>query len=138
MELGRGAEVFRRAAESLMTFRMHRAIPVKITSPAARAVEGEAVTVTMAGFVKAPCRVIWTRDEERAAGWAYGTLKGHPEVGEESFMVEHRDDDSVWFVVRAFSRAGNRVARLGSPLIPTAQRLYARRCGAILRRHGRG
>ncbi|MEO5875724.1 MAG: DUF1990 domain-containing protein [Streptosporangiaceae bacterium] len=137
MLLGNGPEVFRRAAESLMTFQMHRAIPVKITTSAPRAVEGATVTVTLAGLVRAPCRIIWTRDEARTAAWAYGTLRGHPEIGEESFVVEHRDDDTVWLVVTAFARAGNRLARLATPLIPLMQRLYARRCGAVLRKHAR-
>jgi len=136
-ELGRGPEVFRRAVESLMTFRMHRAIPVKITASEPRAAEGVAVTVTLAGFVKAPCRIIWTEEGERAAGWAYGTLKGHPQAGEESFLVEHRADDSVWLVVRAFSRPGIPLARLAAPVVPLAQRLYARRCGMVLRKQSR-
>jgi uncharacterized protein (UPF0548 family) len=136
-ELGRGPEVFRRAAESLMTFRMHRAIPVRITTSAPRAVEGAAVTVTLAGFLKAPCGIIWTEDGERTAGWAYGTLKGHPEAGEESFLVEHRDDGSVWLIVRAFSRPGTPLARLATRIIPHAQRLYARRCGTVLRKQSR-
>jgi uncharacterized protein (UPF0548 family) len=135
--VGRGAEVFRRAAESVMTFRMHRAIPVRITSSSPRATEGAAVTVTLAGFLRAPCRIIWTEDGERTAGWAYGTLNGHPEAGEESFLVEHRDDDTVWLVVRAFSRPGTPLARLAAPVIPLFQRLYARRCGAVLRRQSR-
>jgi len=136
-ELGRGPEVFRRAAESLMTFRMHRAIPVRITTSSPRATEGATVTVTLAGLLKAPCRVIWTEDGERTAGWAYGTLKGHPEAGEESFRVEHHDDDTVWLVIKAFSRGDNPLSRLATPVIPLFQRLYARRCGAVLRRQSR-
>lgn len=39
-------------------------------------------------------------------GFAYGTLTGHPESGEELFSVELREDDSVWAVVLSFSRSG--------------------------------
>src|SRR5689334_13584752 len=80
--LARGHRALRRAAASLMTFRMHPALPVKITTSSPRATEGAAVTVTLAWLLKAPCRMIWTEDGERTAGWAYGTLKGHPEAGE--------------------------------------------------------
>lgn len=56
--------------------------------------------------VSAPCRVIWVVDEPTRKGFAYGTLQGHPECGEEAFIVEQTEDDSVWLTVRAFSRPG--------------------------------
>ena len=54
-----------------------------------------------------PVRVIYVVNEPRKVGFAYGTLPGHPEDGEESWMVEQRDDGSVWITVRAFSRPAN-------------------------------
>ena len=54
--------------------------------------------------VDAPVRVVYVIDDERRVGFAYGTLKGHPASGEEAFILEHRDDDSVWLTVRSFSR----------------------------------
>ncbi len=56
--------------------------------------------------VSAPCRVIWVIDEPTRKGFAYGTLQGHPECGEEAFIVEKTDDDSVWLTIRTFSRPG--------------------------------
>src|SRR5690606_5612943 len=46
--------------------------------------------------LRAPCRIVWTREEDRCAGWAYGTLPGHPESGEESFVVHRDEEDDVW------------------------------------------
>jgi uncharacterized protein (UPF0548 family) len=46
-------------------------------------------------------RVIYVVREERRYGYALGTLDAAPVVGEEFFSVEWRDDDSVWFVLRA-------------------------------------
>ena len=37
-------------------------------------------------------------------GFAYGTLPGHPECGEEAFIVEQHDDGAVTFAITAFSR----------------------------------
>jgi hypothetical protein len=54
--------------------------------------------------VVCPCRVVHVVDEPRRRGFAYGTLPGHPEQGEESFTVTHEADDSVVFRVAAFSR----------------------------------
>ncbi|MEV5012000.1 DUF1990 domain-containing protein, partial [Streptomyces sp. NPDC055692] len=86
--IGEGEEVFRRASEAVMTWEMHRALGVGIEASADRAAPGVDVTVTLAGVVRAPCRVVWTEQEPRRAGWAYGTLPGHPECGEESFLVD--------------------------------------------------
>ncbi|WP_158864044.1 DUF1990 family protein [Leifsonia sp. AG29] len=77
--------------------------------------------------VSAPVRVVYVIDEPFRKGFAYGTLHGHPESGEELFMVEHRDDDTVWFVLRAFSRPSNAFYRLGSPVLGMVQRRYTNR-----------
>lgn len=55
-----------------------------------------------------PVRVVYVVNEAARQGFAYGTLPGHPLRGEESFVVERRDDDSVWITVRSFSRPANR------------------------------
>ena len=66
--------------------------------------------------IDAPVRVVYVVDEANRAGFAYGTLPGHPESGEESFILEHRDDDSVWLTVRSFSRPSSFGWRLLSPV----------------------
>ncbi|WP_440709614.1 DUF1990 family protein [Herbiconiux sp. YIM B11900] len=65
----------------------------------------------------APVRVVYVVNEPGRIGFAYGTLPGHPASGEESFVVEHLSDDSVWIVVRAFSRPSTWYYRLGSPVL---------------------
>lgn len=37
--------------------------------------------------LRAPCRVVYTVTESRRRGFAYGTLPGHPECGEEAFVI---------------------------------------------------
>lgn len=54
--------------------------------------------------VSAPVRVVYVVDEPNRKGFAYGTLPGHPESGEESFIVERTDDGSVWLAITALSR----------------------------------
>ncbi|MET8577830.1 DUF1990 domain-containing protein [Streptomyces sp. NPDC005012] len=132
--IGEGEDVFRRAAEALTTWRMHREMGVGITASAERAAPGVDVTVTLAGIVKAPCRVVWTADEPRRVGWAYGTLPGHPESGEEAFVVTRTGDGTVWLTVTAFSRPAKWYAKAGGPAVRGFQHAYARRCGVVLRR----
>lgn len=71
--------------------------------------------------LQAPCRVVYVVDEPRRRGFAYGTLAGHPESGEEAFMVEHHADDTVSFTVTAFSKPATRLAKLAGPLGTTVQ-----------------
>ncbi|WP_370082050.1 DUF1990 family protein [Streptacidiphilus sp. MAP12-16] len=135
--LGDGAAAFVAAAEAVLTWRMHRAAGVGLTAEAERAAPGVRVRVVL-GLgplgVTAPCAVVWTVEEPSRAGFGYGTLRGHPECGEESFLVELADDASVWFTVTAFSRPARWYTRAAGPLVPLFQRLYARRCGQVLRR----
>lgn len=62
----------------------------------------------------APCRVVYVIDEPNHRGFAYGTVQGHPESGEESFIVALKPDGSVVFEIRAFSRPARWFARVGS------------------------
>lgn len=50
-------------------------------------------------------RVVYTVDEPRRVGFAWGSADSEGAVGEEVFAVEHRDDDTVWATVRGFAWA---------------------------------
>jgi uncharacterized protein (UPF0548 family) len=76
---------------------------------------------------RAPIRVVYLVNEPGRIGFAYGTLPGHPESGEESFVVEHLSDDSVWIVIRAFSRPSTWFYRLGQPVLRIMQARATRR-----------
>jgi uncharacterized protein (UPF0548 family) len=132
VELGRGDAAFTRAADALMTWRMHLGAGLRVTASAGRVAEGAAVRCRL-GPVRIPCRVVWIRDETDVRGFAYGTLPGHPESGEESFLVV-RDHDVVRLEISAYSRPGNFAARLAGPLGRAFQRLMTRRYSAALRR----
>ncbi|HEY5221806.1 MAG TPA: DUF1990 domain-containing protein [Microbacteriaceae bacterium] len=77
--------------------------------------------------VHAPLRVVYVVHDARRAGFAYGTLHGHPESGEEAFILEHRDDDSVWLVIRAFSRPSNFFYRIAAPILRVKQSQFTTR-----------
>lgn len=77
--------------------------------------------------VTAPVRVVYVVDEPTRKGFAYGTLHGHPEAGEESWVVDRRDDGSVWMTIRAFSRPSNARWWLAYPVLRILQGVYTRR-----------
>jgi hypothetical protein len=60
-------------------------------------------------------------DEPNRKGFAYGTLPGHPECGEESFIVSISPDGIVTFEIRAFSKPARWFARIGSPFVGMLQ-----------------
>ncbi|PZQ88411.1 MAG: DUF1990 domain-containing protein [Leifsonia xyli] len=74
-----------------------------------------------------PVRVVYVLDEPARRGAAFGTLPGHPLAGEELFLVERRDDDSVWLTVRIFSRASGGFWTLVSPVVRVIQFFLVRR-----------
>ena len=133
MPLGTGDDLYRRAGEAVLTFRMHRATGARITTTADRAAPGVRLTVG-AGPLSVPCEVVWASADDRQTGWGYGTLPGHQASGEEAFIVEHDERDRVWFVVRAYSRPARVLMRLGGPMAVVFQHLYARLCGRALKR----
>jgi uncharacterized protein (UPF0548 family) len=75
------------------------------------------------------CRLVYTIDEAgplRRFGFAYGTLPGHVERGEERFSVELHPDGSVWYDLMAFSTPRYWLARLAYPLTRRLQRRFVR------------
>jgi uncharacterized protein (UPF0548 family) len=81
---------------------------------------------------ESPVRVIYVVDDPACKGFAYGTLPGHPERGEEAFLVEQEEDGSVWLTVKAFSRPAGFGWWLASPLLRIVQaRMTARYLRAL-------
>lgn len=74
-----------------------------------------------------PARVVYVVEEPARRGFAYGTLPGHPERGEEAFVVERQPDGSVWLVIRAFSRPSNVLMWMGYPVARLLQAFYTAR-----------
>ncbi|MFF0269036.1 DUF1990 family protein [Kribbella sp. NPDC004536] len=142
--IGRGDEVFRRAGDALLAWRMQRVAGLAMTATDTPPRVGTN-TLAMLGLgilsrrlqsrvgLPVPCRVVWTADEPDRIGFAYGTLEGHPESGEESFLVT-RDGDAVYATIRAYSRGAAWYARLGGPVTRKAQHYAARRYVSALRR----
>ncbi|HEV3172674.1 MAG TPA: DUF1990 domain-containing protein [Actinocrinis sp.] len=135
--IGTGRRAFTVAGSAVVEWRMHEGMHVRPKADAPRAEPGVSLTLTLGAWplsVTAPCRVVWTVDTDRAIGFAYGTLPGHPERGEEAFLVELADDGTVHFTITAFSRPGAWYTQAAGPVVPVLQRAYARACAKVLRR----
>lgn len=120
-------ECFEIARRGLLTWQAHRGIGAAVAPDDPPAVGASVVVSVALGplTVLAPCRVVVVVDEPERYGFAYGTLPGHPEQGEEAFIVE-RCADGVWFRIVAFSRPAELPAKLGGPFSRLIQRRATR------------
>jgi uncharacterized protein (UPF0548 family) len=119
VELGRGDAVFERAKDGLRQWAAHREAGVSVTPPDAQLVVGETVGLvvrTGGVYMRAACRVVWTIDESDRFGFGYGTLPGHPECGEEAFVVNRDDEGRITFDISAVSKPRHPLVRLGAPV----------------------
>ncbi|MEV7691798.1 DUF1990 family protein [Microbacterium sp. NPDC089189] len=82
--------------------------------------------------VDAELRVIFVVEEKRRIGFALGTVGESVVSGEESFIIEWRADDEVWFTVRAFDRPVALLYRMLPVLVRRRRReLFGRYLRAI-------
>ena len=134
VQLGAGRDAFEKAKSAVRQWRMFAMPWVQLCWPDAeiRVDANVASMVRHFGFASVnPCRIVYIFDEVTSAveryGFAYGTLRGHEERGEERFTVEFRaSDESVWYDVLAFSRPGNFVTTIGKPVARALQRRFVR------------
>jgi uncharacterized protein (UPF0548 family) len=138
--LGQGQTAFDAASQALSQWQMFPSPWTKIWPTAARQDVGTPVLMIARVFglwwVNA-CRIVYHVDRHHASrrsGFAYGTLPGHIEQGEERFMVEWDRDDNVWYDLRAFSRPGYWLLRLGYPIVRRLQRRFVLQSQATMQR----
>ena len=129
IQLGSGEQTFRRAVEALKKWRHFELGWVAIVPRGVRVEVGAIVAVKARAFGTwslNALRVVYTIDESRRFGFAYGTLADHVEKGEERFLVEWLSDDSVWYDILAFSRPQHPLVKLSAPLARRLQAQFAR------------
>lgn len=124
--IGSGVEDFVAAADALMRWDMHRGAGLTVHS--SDDAVPDAVVVLTLGPMRIPCRVVYVIDEANRQGFAYGTLDGHPESGEELFHVDYSPaDGTVTAHITAFSKPGRWYTRLGGPVGRRVQALFTDR-----------
>jgi uncharacterized protein (UPF0548 family) len=125
--IGHGRPRFDEAAAKVMRWGMLRGAGVRVEASTEVAAVGSEVLVGL-GPLRAPCRVVRVIDDPDRRGFAYGTLPGHPESGEELFAVRYDPaTGEVYAEVVAFSRHATWWSRLGSPVTSLAQRVITTR-----------
>jgi uncharacterized protein (UPF0548 family) len=124
--LGTGRALFERARASLFAWRQFE-IPWLALQGADAPVATGRVVATLARVAGLwflnPCRVVYVEE----AAFAYGTLPGHVERGEERFAIRFDSvSEQVSYEITAFSRPAALLTRLGLPFARGIQKRFAR------------
>ncbi len=118
-ELGEGDERFERAKLGLQQWIPQQTASIGVLPADAVVKPEESFLLTILEnsifAVAAPSRIVYVVDEPNEYGFAYGTLQGHPEMGEVSFVLQ-KSENSVTFEIASFSKRANVLARLAQPL----------------------
>ncbi|MGY1592857.1 DUF1990 family protein [Geodermatophilus sp. SYSU D00708] len=139
--VGSGPDVFERAVAAVFDWRAQRGVGLRVRATGPASQPGTVVVLT-AGLPRLgydiPCRVVWAQTTGDERGFAYGTLPGHPESGEEAFVVRRTPGGEVVFGLRVFARLASPLARLGGPVSTVVQRLATARYLSAIRAAARG
>lgn len=128
--LGHGLRAFDAATLGLRAWACHRGIRAVVHPGDAPIQVGSTLLVVLrAGptSIVVPDRVVVVVDEPDRFGFAYGTLDGHQERGEESFVVELLDDGTVRGTISVDAVAATLPARMAAPAVVAFQRLAVAR-----------
>ncbi|WP_211222115.1 DUF1990 family protein [Nocardioides halotolerans] len=132
--LERSAPLVRRdfegASTDLFMWRLHERAGLRVQTSESPLRQDTVVLMHLGlgpASVRIPCRVAYVIKEPTLRGFAYGTLPGHPESGEERFVLEQHGDGSITIAITAFSHPASRLATLGGPFTRRVQQLMTSR-----------
>lgn len=139
IQLGEGEPAFQSAKAALRRWEQFHLGWVEAWSPDTPIQSGEVVAVmgrAIGLWWLNSCRIVYVVEESGPIskfGFAYGTLPGHVEAGEERFLIEwDHGDDSVWYDILAFSRPNHFLSRLGYLFVRRLQKRFGRDSAAAM------
>lgn len=114
---------FDRAAADLFSWKVQQRAGLKVAHGDLPLTLGSVVDMRLFGSV-IPCRVTdivdLSNEVGRSAGFTYSTLPGHPECGEESFLLT-TCPQGIRFTITARSTPGRWWTKIGGPVAEWAQ-----------------
>jgi uncharacterized protein (UPF0548 family) len=125
--IGKGETAFRKAKLAIQKWQMFPSTWTKIL-PEDTPIQKSEIVAMYAQFLGIwcgnACKIVYVIDEKNRFGFAYGTLPGHIERGEELFLVELLDNGDVEYTIKAFSRPRHILAKIGYPIIRVLQEKF--------------
>jgi uncharacterized protein (UPF0548 family) len=139
IRLGDGESCYELAVSALRSWKQFDLGWVTIVPPNTPIEVGSTVAVqaqTFGFWSLSAARIVYVIEEESSVkrfGFAYGTLPNHVECGEERFIIEWREDSSVWYDIYAFSHPQHPMVRLWFLLARKLQRRFVRESLAVVK-----
>ncbi len=127
--LGRGAELWSQAKTILDTWQQFPAdwTNIQPTQAPLEVNQNVAVLFRLWGiWFTNSARIVYVLREENRYGFAYGTLPGHVEQGEECFWIEREANGAIYYHIKAFSKPRFWLAKLGYPIARMYQRKFVK------------
>jgi uncharacterized protein (UPF0548 family) len=139
VKLGDGETVYKTAKLALERWEQFNLGWLATMPPETPIKSGEVVAVVARAFSLYwvnPCRIVYVIHEAGPVfrfGFAYGTLPGHVETGEERFLIEwHQREGSVYYDVLAFSRPRHFLTRIGYRRVRRMQKRFGQESAAAM------
>jgi len=106
IKIGSGDVAWRAAKQAIRAWKMFPSDWIKLSdTPQIEVGEQVLVIARLLGlWWSNPARIVYTVEEKDRFGFAYGTLPGHLEQGEELFLVERDAQGDVYYTLRVMSR----------------------------------
>lgn len=136
VRIGEGEPAFSAARAALLRWVQFNLGWTQAWPPDAPIREGQTVAVvarTFGVWWLNAARIVYVLETPFAFGFAYGTVSGHAESGEERFLIEwDREEGGVNYDILAFSRPNVLLARLGYPLARRYQQRFREQSTAAM------
>ncbi|MFT5386409.1 MAG: hypothetical protein ACI8X3_003483 [Saprospiraceae bacterium] len=127
--IGEGEIAWHKAKEALQTWQQFPPPWTRIYKDNTSIQEGNTVAVLFQLFgiwwINA-ARIVYAFDETDRFGFAYGTLHGHVESGEECFWIDRDESGNIYYHIKAFSKPAFWGAKLAYPIARRYQRKFVR------------
>ena len=133
LAVGAGQAAFNALAAGIMSWEIQRRAGLQVKAPPRAVVGAQVVSGFGVGNLRlpVPCEVVWAMEPQwvqgpdgrdiQLAGFGYGTLPGHPALGEEAFIAMMKPDGGVYFRLLAFSKPAGLIYALGAPVTKLTQ-----------------
>ena len=134
VKVGVGETAFLDAREALRSWAPQRSLGATVNPAEVIPDLGETIVLGI-GIgplrMRVPNRIVAVVDDPDRYGYAYGSLPGHPECGEEQFLVELRGGGDVVFTIRVDAGPAHQL-RLFRPVLMAVSRLAVGRYQAAV------
>lgn len=135
--LGKGEKVWQKAKKVLRNWQHFPLLWTKIYPNTTELKKGAVVVVLFRLFGiwwRNSAKIVYAFDEINRFGFAYGTLPGHIEMGEEVFWVERDKEGIVSYHIKAFSKPRFWLARIAYPIARFYQRKFVKESKVIMQK----